>query len=100
VRTLPGFWHVLRLAGPFVQRVDLHCIPGLTSALAACAELNTSAPGDGERCARTIEASQDHGYDPAAYPGDLKTRNFTHVSGDTPSKKSGSSGIASALRFV
>jgi len=41
-------WRLLRLAGLFVQRADLRCIPGLTSALAACAERNTSAPGDGE----------------------------------------------------
>jgi hypothetical protein len=51
-RTPLGSWHVLRLAGPFGQRADLHCIPGLPSALAACADRNTSAPGDGESGAR------------------------------------------------
>jgi hypothetical protein len=43
---------VLRLAGLFVQRADLHGIPGLTSALATCVERNTSAPGTGESGAR------------------------------------------------
>ena len=36
--------HILRLAGLFVQRADLHCIPGLPSALHAHADGTTSAP--------------------------------------------------------
>jgi hypothetical protein len=50
--TLPppafGSAALLRLAGPFVQRADLHGIPGLPPALAAYADSGTSAPGDGE----------------------------------------------------
>jgi len=50
--------HILRPVEPFAQRADLRDIPGLTSALAAGIERNSSALDDGEAGARARLASR------------------------------------------
>jgi len=69
---LNGGVHILPLVEPFAQRADLHCMPGLTSALASGAERNTSALDDGEAGARGRLASRIHGGPVNTSPGGLR----------------------------